>query len=393
MIGGEWVFSRLINCWRYLQNRHLLWHAGTEQRQQYEQLCAEGWDQSACHAYLLTVTNALTSPTRLFQSIHVVGSLAYTNMLKATRQTPAAKLNMMLNRHLQAQIDEYGFLQLTSSNYQLASLLSPKSPFFPYIRDLVVAAYPTPMGLKIDVLGREIHLFRCFLDRMVINFIRHYRSNELPANVTDYDRLLQYCRDNTIALDYQTGANFHNRYHGAFDYPHNMKVQLMRDSQANQLNDARMIEFIVDIDSGNFVSEWNVYHEQADGSVDADPTHYSWDELREVADTESFNYGIPYGVYHVPARCRGTHRHLDVDQPRDSEIRRQAKQYWVYPHDYDRGGKFAEIVAAGGDADVTAWRGVLLADRPMVYADFVDYLQNHPGINPGIRAFLLKQVR
>ena len=386
------MFNHLINLWCYWQNRCLLRHADETLWHQYRQLITEGWDQSACHAYLLRaqVTADLDG---LFQSVHVVGSDPYTDMLKVSRQTPAAKLNLMLNRHLQTTIDEYGFLQLNESNYQLAEMLSPQSAFFPYLRDLVVAAYPTPMGLKIDALGRQMHLFRCYLDRLVINFIRHYRHDAMPANASDYDRLLQYCQDHEIDLDYQTGANFHNRYHDDFDYPHNMKVQLMRDSMASQLNDARMIEFIVDIDSGRFVSEWNVYRQLADGRIDANPAHYSLAELQEVANTESFNYGIPYGVYHVPAGYRGSHRRLDVEQPRDSDIRRQSKQYWVYPHDYDQGGPFAEIVAAGDDADVTAWRDVPAKERPQVYGDFVNFLKAHTGNNPGMRLFLIKQVR
>lgn len=92
--------------------------------------------------------------------------------------------------------------------------------------------------------------------------------------------------------------------------------------------------------------------------IDADPKHYSVDELYQVANTDSFNYGVPKGVYQVPATYRGTHRYLDIHQPANSRIWRAAKDYWQYPHDYDRGGNFAELIKDGGDVDVRTWRSV-----------------------------------
>ena len=159
-----------------------------------------------------------------------------------------------------------------------------------------------------------------------------------------------------------------------------MKVQLMHDSQAKRYNYARMIEFIVDIDTGQFVSEWNVYHETITGTVDTDPMHYSITDLHEVADTESFNYGVPYGQYHVPARYRETHQQLDVQQPVNSAIRQRAKKYWRYPRDY------ADVVKNAQDAQV--WRSIRPHDRQAVYQQFVNYLQVHHVTNQGIKKYL-----
>lgn len=380
------MFHWLGNLWWRWQNHRLLKTVSLAVCDQYAQLSDEGWDPAACHAYLRQVTT--NDPQQIFQNVHLVGSDQYVDMLMADRESAAVKLDLIVNQHLQATIDQGNFLQLTGDRYRLAHALAPSSRFFTYFRELVVEAYPTAMSLKIDPLGRKLHLFRCYLDRMAINFIREYQHDQLPTSLSDYDRLLHYCHDHQLELDYQTGANYHNRYHQAFAYPQNMKLQLMKDSARSQYNDARMIEFIVNIASGSFVSEWNVYQKGADGAVDAAPDHYSKAELYQVSNTESFNYGVPYGVYHVPARYRGTHRRLDINQPQDSDIRHEAKKYWIYPHDYDHHGDFTELVKDGGDADVQAWRAVPVEQRASVYQQFLLYLQTFHRANHGIKNFL-----
>ena len=78
-----------------------------------------------------------------------------------------------------------------------------------------------------------------------------------------------------------------------------MKVQLTRNSWRLRNNPARMVEFIINIDRGKFISEWDSYKLTADGKVDSDPAHYSIAKLESIANTESFNYGIPHGNYFV----------------------------------------------------------------------------------------------
>ncbi|WP_259407327.1 DUF3114 domain-containing protein [Limosilactobacillus rudii] len=314
-----------------------------------------------------------------------VGSVVYMKMLKESGLTAHAQLGLILNRHLHAEIDENNFLQLLSKKYQLAPQLTPTSYFYPYFRDLVVDSYSSSKGLADDLLGRKIHLFRSYLDRQNISFIRNYHSPHLPPNATDLQRLLCYLQDNHLKADFKTGASFHNRYHDSFLYPHNMKVQLTRNSIRYTKNPARMIEFIINIDSGDFVSQWNVYHHTATGLIDSNPDHYSLNQLQQVANTESFNYGIPYGGRLVVGKYRHMHRQLDINQPPNSKIRRVAKDYWRFSQDYDHNGNYADLIKS--PRDVIAWRKVPVNQRFSIYMDYVEYLRCHQIKNNGINAY------
>ncbi|MBB1124355.1 DUF3114 domain-containing protein [Limosilactobacillus albertensis] len=314
-----------------------------------------------------------------------IGSVAYMRSLINSGLTAHDQLDLILNYHLNAEIDENRFLQLLSKKYQLAPQLAPTSYFYPYFRDLVVDAYGSPEGLSTDLLGRKIHLFRSYLDRQNIAYIRNYHSPRLDSNATDLQRLLCYLHDNHLRADFKTGANFHNRYHQSFTYPHNMKVQLLRNSIRYKKNPARMIEFIIDIDSGNFVSQWNIYHQTATGLIDTNPDHYSLNQLQQVANTESFNYGIPYGGRLVVGKYRHTHQYLDVNQPLNSKVRRVAKDYWRFPHDYNHNGNYADLIK--GPQDIVAWRKVPKNQRYSIYMNYVEYLKEQHLKNKGINSY------
>ena len=370
---------QLVHHWWCQLKVHQLLHRDSTLGTINRQLRANGWSTSAIY-YFLRHQGQL-------DDAYQVGTPLYVAMLQNSDLTAHQQLALILDQHLQTSVDSTGFLQLDSHKFRLADDLTPQSFFYPYFRQLVVDAYSTPLGLGQDSLGLRVHLFRSYLDRQNINYLRHYPAAE---ESTDYQRLLKYCADHRLTLDYQTGANYHNRYHGHFDYPRNMKVQLMRDSNRQRYNNGRMIEFIIDLDGGHFVSQWNVYRITTDGRVDADPRHYSIAELYQVANTESFNYGLPKGVYQVPTAYRKTHRYLDINQPADSQIRRQAKKYWRYPYDYNHGGSFAEVVKNGGDKDVRCWQSIPQARRQAVYDNFIADLRigHHP--RRGITAYLNK---
>ena len=81
--------------------------------------------------------------------------------------------------------------------------------------------YQTDLGLGIDDLGIKLHLFRSWIDKQSMDYIRtNYKGK------TDVDKLLAYSKDKKIKLDYTTGASYHNRSLGDFTYPQNMKIQL-----------------------------------------------------------------------------------------------------------------------------------------------------------------------
>ncbi len=206
--------------------------------------------------------------------------------------------------------------------------------------------------------------FRYYLDRKAIYYIRsHYDG----AN--DYEKLLAYGKENDIEFDYTTGANFHNRFKESegFQRPYNMKVQVPKgnSSKDKDFNNARMVEFIVNMDTGEFESQWDVYdkHKLANGRYDSDPGKYSNDEeLREIANTESFNYGPSKGQNtDVEGIYVGKHDMLDMNAP-EPAIRDKAKK--AYPYEDDLGkkdkhtghvGQFADIVR-GGHEDYEAWQ-------------------------------------
>lgn len=56
-----------------------------------------------------------------------------------------------------------------------------------------------------------------------------------------------------------------------------------------------MVEFIVNLETLNFVSQWDVLRLKSTEKYLSDPTCYTKEKLSAIADTESFNYGIPHG--------------------------------------------------------------------------------------------------
>lgn len=299
--------------------------------------------------------------------------------------SPKQRLRMILNDEFAASVDQNDFLQIDPSYLKLE--ISPRSPFFVKFRQLVIDAYSTSRGLKEDELGRKIHLFRSYLDLFYLNYIRQYSGQN------DFQRLLNFAHRQKIRLDYETVSNYHNRTQNDVFYPRNMKVQLTRNSWRLRNNPARMIEFIINIDRGEFISEWNSYKLTENGEVDSNPAHYQIAELAEVANTESFNYGIPHGNYFVYPHLRKTHYYLDVQQPKDSLLRQRAKKIYRSPRGYRQGGSFADLIKAGGVKDAKAWQQVPHNFRAEVYRSFVEHLASSGMPNWGINYYLGSTIR
>lgn len=299
--------------------------------------------------------------------------------------SPKQRLRMILNDEFAASVDQNDFLQIDPSYLKLE--ISPRSPFFVKFRQLVIDAYSTSRGLKEDELGRKIHLFRSYIDLFYLNYIRQYSGQN------DFQRLLNFAHRQKIRLDYETASNYHNRTRNGACYPRNMKVQLTRNSWRLRNNPARMIEFIINIGRGEFISEWNSYKVTTDGKVDSNPAHYSIAKLESIANTESFNYGIPHGNYFVYPHLRKTHYYLDVQQPKDSLLRQRAKKIYRSPRGYRQGGSFADLIKAGGVKDVKAWQQVPHDFRAEVYRSFVEHLASSGMANWGINYYLGSTIR
>ena len=235
--------------------------------------------------------------------------------------------------------------------------------------------------------------FRYYLDRQAIYYIRnHYEG----AN--DYEKLLAYGKENDIEFDYTTGANLHNRFEKSdgFQRPYNMKVQVPKGNTAegDDLNNARMVEFIVNMDTGEFDSQWDAYdkHKLPNGRYNSDPSVYSEDELREIANTESFNYGPSTGQNSdVTEFYKGKHGKLDMNTPEPATRSEAKKQFHSEDDlgdvDKDTGhvGQFADIVRKGHE-DYEAWqrntKGMSEEEKVEEYNKFKKYchfLRDNPG--------------
>ena len=336
----------------------------------------DGWDKDAIKGYVKGVskrtadikTGSELNARRdaLYAETKEIGSDIYTEMYASSKLDSEAKVELVL-KQLGAEKDDYDFIHLTSKTHKISENLPPHGDFNMYFRRDVVKAFGDKhLNYKKDSLRQQVHFFRYYLDRQAIYYIRsHYEG----AN--DYEKLLAYGKENNIEFDYTTGANFHNRFKESegFKRPYNMKVQVPKgnSSKDKDLNNARMVEFIVNMDTGEFESQWDVYdkHKLANGRYESDPGKYkNDDELREIANTESFNYGPSKGKNSdVTKFYEGKHGMLDVDGTPEPAIRAKAKGQFLSEDDLgdvdkDTGhvGQFADIVKGGGNEDYEAWQ-------------------------------------
>ena len=335
----------------------------------------DGWDKDAIKAYVKSVSKRTTDVKTaselnarrdaLYAETKEIGSDIYTEMYAASKLDSKAKIELVL-KQLGAETDGNQFMHLTSKTHKISENLPPHGDFNMYFRRDVVKAFGDKhLNYKEDLLRQQVHFFRYYLDRQAIYYIRsHYEG----AN--DYEKLLAYGKENNIEFDYTTGSNYHNRFtpKDGFKRPYNMKVQVPQGNSAKgkDLNNARMVEFIVNIDTGEFDSQWDAYdkHKLADGSYNSDLSAYSDDEFREIANTESFNYGPSKGQNSdVTKFYKGKHGMLDVDGTPEPATRSEAKKQFHSESDLgdvdkDTGhvGQFADIVRKGGHEDYEAWQ-------------------------------------
>ena len=352
----------------------------------------DGWDKDAIKGYVKGVSKRTADAKTgselnarrdaLYAETKEIGSDIYTEMYAASKLDSKAKIELVL-KQLGAETDGNQFMHLTSKTHKISENLPPHGDFNMYFRRDVVKAFGDKhLNYKKDLLRQQVHFFRYYLDRQAIYYIRnHYEG----AN--DYEKLLAYGKENNIEFDYTTGSNYHNRFtpKDGFKRPYNMKVQVPKGNSAKgkDLNNARMVEFIVNLDTGEFESQWDAYdkHKLADGSYDSDPSVYSDDEFREIANTESFNYGPSKGKNSdVTKFYEGKHGMLDVGGTPEPATRTEAKKRFRYEDDLGKKdentghvGQFADIVRGGGHEDYEAWQKVPDEDKQKVYNDYINW--------------------
>ena len=334
----------------------------------------DGWDKDAIKGYVKGVSKRTADAKTgselnerrdaLYAETKEIGSDIYTEMYASSKLDSKAKVELVL-KQLGAETDKKQFMHLTSQTHKISENLAPHGDFNMYFRRDVVKAFGDKnLNYQKDPLRQQVHFFRYYLDRQAIYYIRsHYEG----AN--DYEKLLAYGKENKIKFDYTTGANFHNRFDPkvGFKRPYNMKVQVPQGNTAGgeDLNNARMVEFIVNIDTGEFESQWDAYdkHKLANGRYDSNPDNYSKDELREIANTESFNYGPSKGQNSdVTKFYVGKHGMLDVNGTPEPATRVGAKELFRYEDDFDKKdektghkGQFVDIVRKGNQ-DYETWQ-------------------------------------
>ena len=371
----------------------------------------DGWDKDAIKAYVKSVSKRTTDVKTaselnarrdaLYAETKEIGSDIYTEMYDASKLDSKAKIELVL-KQLGAETDGNQFMHLTSKTHKISENLAPHGDFNMYFRRDVVKAFGDKhLNYKKDLLRQQVHFFRYYLDRQAIYYIRnHYEG----AN--DYEKLLAYGKENNIEFDYTTGSNYHNRFNpkDGFKRPYNMKVQVPQGNSAKgkDLNNARMVEFIVNIDTGEFDSQWDAYdkHKLADGSYNSDLSAYSDDEFREIANTESFNYGPSKGQNSdVTKFYKGKHGMLDVDGTPEPATRSEAKKQFHSESDLgdvdkDTGhvGQFADIVRKGGHEDYEAWqrktKGMSEKEKEEEYNKFKASLNGDASNNNGYSYYI-----
>ena len=365
----------------------------------------DGWDKDAIKGYVKGVSKR-TSDIKtgselnarrdaLYAETKEIGSDIYTEMYASSKLDSKAKVKLVL-KQLGAETDKKQFMHLTSQTHKISENLAPHGDFNMYFRRDVVKAFGEKnLNYQKDPLRQQVHFFRYYLDRQAIYYIRsHYEG----AN--DYEKLLAYGKENNIEFDYTTGANYHNRFQqkDGFKRPYNMKVQVPQGNSAEgkDLNNARMVEFIVNLDTGEFESQWDAYdkHKLPNGRYDSNPDNYSKDELREIANTESFNYGPSTGQNSdVTKFYEGKHGMLDVDGTPEPATRVRAKELFRYEKDLGKKdektrnvGQFADI-ARKGNQDYEAWqrntKGMSEREKVEEYNKFKESLNGSADNNTG----------
>lgn len=361
--------------------------------QQLSNLAKEGWDKRSLRYYRRNYfKQAASAPIDCWQEIHEVGTPLYTKMLQRSWLPARLKIQLVLN-HLGTYVDEHNFLQLApTAKYHIWADLAPLAEFNVLFRTLVLQLYgkapknSRPLVQENSDFTRRLNLFRGYIDRQAISYLRQ----TYPVLPNDFWRLAVYAKQCGVELDFETGANYHNRHLAEqSDFvPENMKVQLAKNSSYgyfSRFNDARMVEFIINVDTLEFVSQWNVIKQEKTGKFYSDPEKYTVSELRALADTESFNYGIPHGKGRVPWRYRYSHGNLDGVNPLESDLRKRAKKFWHADGDAKKEANgYGDLVNSNGIADILCWQNVSRENRLALYRNYTSWLYQTKRTSTGI---------
>ena len=280
------------------------------QAQTEELLDSAGWDKRAVFAYLEAVDNKfgqfargyegeqitqeeyLEQLDRVYKSAHLIGSDVYTYMFESSRLKPKKKALLVIEQ-MGGYLDENGMLQLRGGD-EFYLGMEPHSVFLEDYAKCVQDAYKKKNKTYKRLDDPMIHQFRMYIDKHNIEYVRNNFEGK-----TDYEKLRNYAKEFEFSLYYGEPSRHHNKMlkDGAFEGQKHDKI----------LTPNRLAEFIVDVETGEFVTEWDVLKTGEEANVlsrDASYKKEKESERKKVVDTESFNY--------APADYVEAHQMLDV---------------------------------------------------------------------------------
>lgn len=303
---------------------------------QGEELSDEyGWDKSAVLAYMeavntkfnlfgangyeaqnVTEEEYLQEIEHIYQSAHQIGSDVYTYMFEESKISPKKKALLVIEQ-MGGYIDKNGMLQFGTGD-RFAPEMAPHSAFLEGYAECVRNAYK-----KKNLDNEMIHQFRMYIDKHNIEYVRGYYEGK-----TDYERLKAYAKNFNMKLYYGEPSRHHNKTE---------KKEKFKEQRYDKiLTPNKLSEFIIDIETGSFVTEWDVLAKTKSNQVQSKTSAYKnieKSQKKKVVNSESFNY--------APADYNDAHYRLDVlpatpaDRKKktylDNGFKRSLKKIWQSP--------------------------------------------------------------
>lgn len=321
LLGIDWTWITQINA-RWYARKFGIQQSATMTDQAFIRCLLElmnmehglieaGWDQLAIQAYSNHAKHHLETLSDIYEETQRVGSPTYLRLFHASGYSAKGKVALVMQQ-MGARIDTNGMLQLTG--YRFDPQMPPHSVFWERFAATVKSAYPRGLDPeKNPDVSKEalkiIHQFRMYIDRQNIRYVRMFFEG-----ATDLEKLLVYGQ--THRLLFSQTSRLHNRFSDqhAFSGQINNKV-----TTKNGLS-----EFIVNVETGEFVTQWDVLQEQ-NGQVGIFSDDYQPDSLagKKMVETESFNYSKnpqEHPLFDViPANAKKGLEH---------DLKIAAKKYW-----------------------------------------------------------------
>ena len=241
-----------------------------------------------------------TIPSSEKGEARLIGSPFYHADFLSLDLSPKKKALLPLQQ-LGAFLDEQGILQLSPvAEYAFYPGLSPHSAFWEDYAAMVRQGFPEGLSAEFSdsYARRLIHQFRMYIDRCNLSYVRRTYG---AGSTSDLAALMAYegdlKRQGLPGLYFDEPSRYHNKLYGTEVYRQQINDKI---ETAN-----RHGEFIVNLKTGRFVSQWEVFFRGEDGLFHL-PEFPTVEEQRQILDSESFNYatGRQHYLFDVlPARA------------------------------------------------------------------------------------------